>query len=432
VVAGIPVVATVRILSSNALSNGRAHADAALQAQLQAADSRLQGLADNAASRAEDLSRSPAVQRALLTGDRSTLRRFATTTPNVAFYVHDQLAAGNVQMPALVRSASLALNGVPVGRVASWIRLDRRLSKKLLRAAPHARGDRLLIVRRGAVVGTGQRFRVVERTITLGGTSYRGRLLPIANAPGTTLLALRPTSSISAAVRPYQQRVMYAGIGSFGLLALVGLLFGGPILRTLGDFRRVASQASTDSLTGLANRWAFDEELALEWRRAERVGDQLSMVLFDIDDFKAVNDQHGHQIGDEVLRRVGRVIADNVRHVDLAARYGGEEFAVIVPETDLAGALGLAERLRTALASQQIQLPDGGVLSVTASFGTAVKGDLTSGEQLIAAADQALYDAKRTGKNRVAPELERRRKRTAAPRATERRRRPPASKKKPD
>jgi diguanylate cyclase (GGDEF)-like protein len=209
---------------------------------------------------------------------------------------------------------------------------------------------------------------------------------------------------------------------------LVGLIFGGPILRTLGDFRRVASQASTDSLTGLANRWAFDEELALEWHRAERVGNPLGLVLFDIDDFKAVNDQHGHQIGDEVLRRVGRVIADNVRHVDLAARYGGEEFAVVVPETDLAGALGLAERLRTALASQQVDLPDGRLLSVTASFGVAVKGELTSGEQLIAIADEALYEAKRNGKNCVAPELERRRKRSTATRPTERRRRPAASK----
>jgi len=206
----------------------------------------------------------------------------------------------------------------------------------------------------------------------------------------------------------------------------VGLLFGGPILRTLGDFRRVASQATTDSLTGLANRWTFDEELALEWRRAERVGDPLALILLDIDNFKTINDTHGHQAGDEVLRKVGEVLAASVRQVDLAARYGGEEFAVIVPETDLGGAIDLAERLREALESEEIELQNGTHLSVTASFGAAVKGDLPAGEKLVAAADELLYEAKRAGKNRVAPEPAKK-KRTAS-KPAERRRRPSSAK----
>ena len=221
---------------------------------------------------------------------------------------------------------------------------------------------------------------------------------------------------------------MYAALGSFGLLVLVGLLFGGPILRTLGDFRRVASQATTDSLTGLANRWTFDEELALEWRRAERVGDPLALILLDIDDFKAINDGHGHQAGDEVLRKVGEVLAASVRQVDLAARYGGEEFAVIVPETDLEGAIDLAERLRVALGSEVIELQNGTRLSVTASFGTAVKGDLSGGERLVAVADDRLYEAKRAGKDRVAPEPAK--KKRSASKPAERRRRPAQSKSK--
>src|SRR4051794_38418085 len=107
IVAGIPVVATVRILNSNALRNGRAHADAALQLQLQSAAGRLQGLSDNVSSRAEDLSRSPAVQRALLTDDRRALRGFSRNAPGLAFYVHNQRAAGSVLRPALTRSVSL-------------------------------------------------------------------------------------------------------------------------------------------------------------------------------------------------------------------------------------------------------------------------------------------------------------------------------------
>ena len=198
----------------------------------------------------------------------------------------------------------------------------------------------------GAVLGSGQRVAIEGKTIRIDGTSYRGQFAPIPNSSGARLLGLRPTARSLTAAKPYQHRVLIAALGSFALLVLVGLLFGRPIVRTLGDFRRIASQAATDSLTGLGNRWTFDEELALEWRRAERVGDPLALILADIDDFKAINDTHGHQVGDKVLRVVGRVLSENVRQVDLAARYGGEEFAVIVPETDLEGAVQLAERLR--------------------------------------------------------------------------------------
>ena len=141
----------------------------------------------------------------------------------------------------------------------------------------------------------------------------------------------------------------------------------------------------------------------LEWRRAERIGASLGLILADIDDFKSINDGYGHQAGDDVLRRVGEVFAARVRQVDHAARYGGEEFAVLVPETDLAGVIRLAERLRVDLAEAQAVLPDGSKISVTASFGVAVKADVGSAEELVAAADEALYEAKRSGKDRVAP-----------------------------
>ena len=312
--------------------------------------------------------------------------------------------AGPVPKVAVTRSVSLALDGSQVGRVMATVPLDRALLSDLHNASSHAGGDKLLFVRSGAVLDSGQRVAIEGKTIRIGGTSYRGQFAPIPNSSGARLLGLRPTGEIVAAAEPYQHRVLIAALGSFALLLLVGLLFGRPIVRTLGDFRRIASQAATDSLTGLGNRWTFDEELALEWRRAERVGDPLALILADIDDFKAINDTHGHRVGDEVLRVVGRVLSENVRQVDLAARYGGEEFAVIVPETDLEGAAQLAERLRVALEKEQIKLPDGSHVAVTASFGAAVKGDLPGAEDLVAAADVTLYEAKRAGKNRVAPE----------------------------
>ena len=426
VAAGIPVVATVRILDANALRNEQARADATLSAELQRGSDELRNLADNAGTQMTDLANSPALQRAFLTNDRAEVMRIARHTPNAVFYLHGRRVAGAIPHVPLKQATSLKLNGKIVGRVVATIGFDRRLMRQLSAASGLAQGDRLIAVRGGALVGSDQRLHVSGRTITLGGDPYRGWLIPVPNAPRTKLVALRSEAAISAAVRPYQQRVLYAALSSFGLLVLVGLLFGGPILRTLGDFRRVASQATTDSLTGLANRWTFDEELALEWRRAERVGDPLALILLDIDNFKTVNDTQGHQAGDEVLRKVGEVLAASVRQIDLAARYGGEEFAVVVPETDLDGALDLAERLRKALESEEIELQNGTRLSVTASFGAAVKGDLPGGEKLVAAADKALYEAKRAGKNRVAPEPVKKKRSSSKP--AERRRRPAQSK----
>ncbi|HXZ56060.1 MAG TPA: GGDEF domain-containing protein [Gaiellaceae bacterium] len=425
--AGIPVVATVRILDASALRNERAQADATLRSQLQQAGAVVQGLADNASTRADDMTRSPVLQRAFLTNDRATIVALARKNPGVVFYLHGKPVTGAIPGAALTRSVSLALNGATVGRVVATVPLGTRLERKLLRTVAHGHGDRLLIVRRGVAVGSGRQVKVAGRTILLGGERFRGGLAPIPNAPGTNLLAIRPERAIDRAVHPYEQRVLYAAIGSFALLLLAGLLFGGPIVRSLGDFRRVVSQAATDSLTGLANRWSFDEELALEWRRAERVGDSLALILADLDDFKSVNDTYGHPVGDQVLRRIAEILALNIRQVDLAARYGGEEFAVIVPEADLEGAIQLAERLRTALEAHEIELPDGKRMAVTASFGVAVKGDLPHGEDLIASADEALYESKRAGKNRVSPLPEGEGGKPAAKPADRRHRKPAAT-----
>jgi diguanylate cyclase (GGDEF)-like protein len=259
-----------------------------------------------------------------------------------------------------------------------------------------------VLARQGHVLG-GRALAMEGHTVTLGGTAFRGLPGLVPDSGGVRLLALRPQSAIDAQVGPYVQRVRYAGFGSFALLILVAFLFAGPILRVLGDFRRVASQAAVDSLTGLANRRTLDEELALEWRRAQRVGASLAFVLLDLDNFKSVNDGHGHLAGDAVLRSVGDTLGQGVRQVDLAGRYGGEEFALILPETDLAGALKLAERLRVKLEETAVELPSGGTLTATASFGVAVSDGLVTAEELVAAADAALYAAKAAGKNCVFP-----------------------------
>ena len=165
--------------------------------------------------------------------------------------------------------------------------------------------------------------------------------------------------------------------------------------------RAVEQQAITDDLTGLANRRRFRESLGLEVSRAERFGGSLALVLADLDDFKRVNDLYGHQVGDDVLRRFADLMRESVREFDLAVRYGGEEFAVLVPETDPEGGAHLAERLAEALRGTRFTSRIGESFSVTASFGVAAFPEAGSAEQLMLAADRALYRAKKEGKNRV-------------------------------
>jgi two-component system cell cycle response regulator len=166
--------------------------------------------------------------------------------------------------------------------------------------------------------------------------------------------------------------------------------------------RIVKDQAHVDGLTGLANRRHAEEVLAAEISRALRFGGSLAVVMTDLDHFKSVNDEHGHPVGDTVLRRFARLLEASIRDVDLAARWGGEEFLLILPGTDGAGAARLAERIRTRLAETTLLTPEGVPIVATASFGVAATAEEPgSAEELVAEADAALYAAKRAGRNRV-------------------------------
>jgi diguanylate cyclase len=163
--------------------------------------------------------------------------------------------------------------------------------------------------------------------------------------------------------------------------------------------RQAEARASTDGLTGLPNRRYFDEFCALLSRR-RRAEDSVGVLMVDIDKFKAINDAHGHQVGDEVLRAVAAAIVGAVREDDVPARYGGEEFAVLLRNPTLGVAVEVGERVREAVAA--LDLSRSGVGSVRVSVGAAVAEDAEEPiTTTIEQADRALYDAKRRGRDRV-------------------------------
>jgi diguanylate cyclase (GGDEF)-like protein len=164
----------------------------------------------------------------------------------------------------------------------------------------------------------------------------------------------------------------------------------------------MAERLEYDSLTGVYSRPEFDRRLKNELDRSIRFGHVLTMLMVDLDHFKHVNDTYGHPCGDDALRTVAMRLIKEVRNFDSVARYGGEEFAIIMPETGIAGARAVAERLRESVASLPFTTGRGSVLNITVSIGMAAfPDDARSGDDLIAVADLALYAAKELGRNRV-------------------------------
>jgi diguanylate cyclase (GGDEF)-like protein len=237
------------------------------------------------------------------------------------------------------------------------------------------------------------------------GRAYRVLLALVATTAATTLVrtvwyaVARDAPDVdgaSSVVLFFTNLLFFATSG----LAYVGVLEDRnrrAVERATGELARLSR---TDALTGLANRGHFDAALRLEVERGARHGRPLSLALFDLDRFKAVNDVHGHVAGDHVLRRTAGALVRTCRVEDLAARVGGEEFALILPDTDLAGGHALAERARAAIGCTP-GVEDAGEVVVTASSGVAQWRPGEDAASLYARADAALYAAKRGGRDRT-------------------------------
>ncbi len=203
------------------------------------------------------------------------------------------------------------------------------------------------------------------------------------------------------------QLIRYTDDGHADFLTHLGSVVSMCLENTL-NHERLKRVALTDPLTGIFNRRFFDRRIADEVSRTHRYGQSLTFLFFDLDHFKNINDQLGHQTGDQVLQKISGIINSHLRRSDIFARYGGEEFVVLLPHTTCSDGREIAERIRKNIAGHNFELPDGNINKITISIGVATllpgiagKKGTTGPEQLIKAADQALLQAKENGRNQV-------------------------------
>jgi len=224
--------------------------------------------------------------------------------------------------------------------------------------------------------------------------------IPLGMLPTSTFLPLLSDQTVSN--EAYRLESWLTLLPDVFLCAAMARLVGTLVHSSSHQVSRLQSMATTDALTGLINRRLFNLQLQGEWSRARRHHSALCLALFDVDNFKKINDTYGHTVGDRILKELAALVAHNLRDSDIPARYGGEEFALILTETRQMEAAELMERIRMLIERHVFCLPDN-PLTVTVSIGVA-QFDLKAHsrpEDLVGQADAALYEAKHQGKNRV-------------------------------
>jgi diguanylate cyclase (GGDEF)-like protein len=374
-IAIFPIAAVSYVIVRDEVRNVTRNTDFEVRDAAQTAQAQFSRLLDRRQLRAVTAAASPQLQAAISRRDARRLERFARR--NDLLIEVDGRSYGRRLPNSFPARAQLVSSGRDAGSVVSQLPADRATLQQL--SAGTANGVRLAYVQLGGSTPT---------------QSGRGVTLPLAQQIGIR-------AYLPASIESHRKNAAYLRVAEAGLLALVALMLltlvlTRPLLRAFSWTEEQASEARIDALTGLANRRALEEILAAEVSRAQRFAHPLAVVLLDLDRFKEINDSFGHAAGDTMLREVSRLLNSLARQGDTVARWGGEEFVVVLPETDLAGARRFAERLRRTIEAHSV-----GEMKTSASCGVATMLPEDTAEQLLAAADRALYQAKSNGRNRT-------------------------------
>jgi diguanylate cyclase (GGDEF)-like protein len=373
-IALFPIACVSYIIVRDEVRNVTRSIDFDVHEAAQAAQARFSRLLDGRQVDAVAAASSQRLRTAIRAHDTRSLERIASR--NGLLLEIDGHTYGRRLGHAVTAQVQLVSRGRAVGSVAAQVPLSSATLRRI--SAGAADGVRVAFVRGGS------------------GTAETGRGVTLPLAKGVGVRAYVPGS-----VESHRKHAAYLRVAEAGLLALLALMLltlvlTRPLLRAFRWTEEQASEARIDALTGLSNRRAVEEILAAEISRAQRFAHDLAVVLLDLDRFKEINDSFGHGAGDVMLREVSRLLTSLARQGDTVARWGGEEFVVVLPETDLAGAQRFAERLRRTIEAHSV-----GEMRTSASCGVATRLPEDTVEELIGAADQALYRAKSNGRNRT-------------------------------
>jgi diguanylate cyclase (GGDEF)-like protein len=365
--------------------------------------SSFRALRSNLRVQASQLATSLELQRAVVTQNEADLKRIAASH-RARITLHGHSVGILAPRPRIASTATLADRGHVLATITVALPLGKDVLTLLREGIPLPAHAALLLLHAGTVVAggpIGAHPRLKAGHTVLGGVSFAAQEAPLG-VPRAAVLAVEPVSAIDGISARYRRLVYLAAAITLALAGALATRLARPLAHVVGEVAHLSRQAHTDALTGLANRRGLNERLDAELVRAHENGTSVSFVMADIDDFKAINDTHGHQTGDAILRALALALNGSVRELDLVARYGGEEFAIVLPGSTLANAHRSAERMRQAVANIAILSPTGGTARVTMSYGVAEFPTYANVDALVAAADAALYQAKRGGKNAVA------------------------------
>lgn len=360
-------------------------------------------LQSNLRVQASQLAASLELQRAVITRNKTELERIAAER-HALVTLHSRSVGELPAQPRIASTATISDGRHVLATVTIGVPLGRDVLALLRRNIPLPSHASLLLLYDGAIMAGGPRG---SRPVFANGRTKIGSIPFAAQSaalelPNARLAAIEPVSAIDALSDRYRSLVYLAAIATLAVAGGLATRLARPLASIVGEVAHLSRQAQTDALTGLANRRGLTDRLEGELAHAQENGKSVSFVLGDVDDFKLINDTHGHQTGDHVLRQVARALTGSVRDLDLVARYGGEEFAIVLAGSHLPDGVRLAERMRKAIHEITVASPAGEDAHLTMSFGVAEFPTYANVDALVAAADAALYQAKRSGKDQVA------------------------------